>query len=133
VSDPESAAADVRRVVAAINEVWRVAAPEDIAPLLQPYFADEMKIVGLGFTPVGSGRDVAIESYVDFARVATIASFEMDEPDVHAAGDSAVATYRWHIRYTLDATEFDESGHDVFVLRRHGGRWLATWRAMLPD
>ncbi|HEY0380960.1 MAG TPA: DUF4440 domain-containing protein [Candidatus Elarobacter sp.] len=133
MSDTPSSAADVGRVIAAINAVWREADPDAIAPLLQPYFAEEMTIVGPGFTPMGSGRDAAIGSYADFARIATVAAFEMDEPAVHAAGDSAVVTYGWRIRYTLEGAEYDETGNDVFVLRRVDGRWLATWRAMLPD
>ncbi len=129
----DSADAAIRRIIAAINEVWSVAAPDRIAALLQPYFADEITIVGPGFAALGSGRDAAIASYADFARVATIASFGSDEPVVHVGGDTAVATYRWRIRYTMNGADYDESGHDVFVLRREGAGWLATWRAMLPD
>jgi ketosteroid isomerase-like protein len=132
-NDPASPAAEVRRVVAAINEVWRAEDPDRIAALLAPYFADEIVIVGSDLTPLGSGRDAAIASYADFARVATIAAFAMDEPVVHVADGTAVATYGWRIRYAMDNAEFDESGHDVFVLRRDGAGWLATWRAMLAD
>jgi ketosteroid isomerase-like protein len=127
------AAGDVTRVVTAINQVWRVAEPDEIAPLLQPYFAEEMTIAGPGLLPVGAGRELAIGSYADFARMAKISSFEMDLPVVHVAGDTAVATYGWRIRYSLEGADFDETGHDVFVLRRTAAGWLATWRAMLPD
>ncbi|HEY0393002.1 MAG TPA: DUF4440 domain-containing protein [Candidatus Elarobacter sp.] len=126
-------ARDVARVVAAINEVWHVAAPDDIEPLLRPYFAEEMTIAGPGLLPVGTGREFAIGSYADFARVAKIASFEMEDPLVHVGGEAAVATYGWRIRYSLEGADFDETGHDVFVLRRTAAGWLATWRAMLPD
>ena len=123
----------VRDVVAAINEVWHVAEPGTIAAMLEPYFAAGMTIVGPGFAPMAGGRDAAVASYADFARIAKIGAFEMDEPVIHADGDTAVATFAWRIRYTMDGTDYDESGHDVFVLRRDGQRWLATWRAMLPD
>ncbi|MEA2721757.1 MAG: hypothetical protein QOJ39_3621 [Candidatus Eremiobacteraeota bacterium] len=124
-------ATEVRRIVTAINEVWRIEDPDRIAPLLEPFFADEMTIAGPDLAPLGTGRDAAIASYADFARGATITAFEMDEPAVHVADDTAVATYGWRIRYAMDRVDFDESGHDVFVLRRAGAGWLATWRAML--
>jgi ketosteroid isomerase-like protein len=123
----------VRSVVAAINAVWHVAEPDAITRLLEPYFAADMTIVGPGFAPMAGGREAAVASYADFARIAKISAFEMDEPVIHADGDTAVATFAWRIRYTMDGTGYDERGHDVFVLRRHGERWLATWRAMLPD
>jgi hypothetical protein len=124
---------EVRRVVEAINEVWSAASPDAIAPLLEPHFAPEISIAGPGFATLAKGRDAAVASYVDFARGAKIESFEMDAPSVHAGLGTAVATYRWRIRYAMDGTNYDEGGHDVFVLRRDGSRWLATWRAMLPD
>jgi ketosteroid isomerase-like protein len=131
--DAHSAHDEVRNVVAAINEVWRVVQPDAIAPLLEPYFAADMAIVGPGFVPMAGGRDAAVGSYADFARIATIDAFEADEPAIHTDGDTAVATFAWRIRYTMDGAAYDERGHDVFVLRRDGERWLATWRAMLPD
>jgi hypothetical protein len=132
-NDAASSAAEVRRVLAALNEVWRVTEPDQIAPMLEPYFADEILIVGPDFKALGSGRDAAIASYADFARSASISSFEMGEPAVHVGESTAVASYGWRIRYAMNGAEYDETGHDVFVLRRTGAGWLATWRAMLPD
>ena len=47
--------------------------------------------------------------------------------------DTATATYPWKLVYELDGHTYNETGYDVFVFVRRKGRWLATWRAMVPQ
>jgi ketosteroid isomerase-like protein len=70
--------------------------------------------------------------YVDFVRAAAVKECTLDEPTIHVAGDTAVATCRWSMRWERDGRESTESGFDVFAFTRAEGRWLACWRALLP-
>ena len=124
------AIADVLR---AVNRAWRELDPDAIAPALRPLFCDDAAIVGPRFAALADGRDAAVASYADFARAAVVTDFAMDDPTVRLSGDTAIATYGWRIVYDLDATHYDETGHDIVVLRRDGERWRVLWRAMIPD
>ena len=133
IDDQVVAEDEVRRVLRAIDAGWTTAAPELIADVLRPHFAEEAVVAGPDFAPLASGRDAAVASYADFAHMATIVAFEPEEATVHLAESTAIATYRWRVRYTMNDADYDEGGRDLFVLRHDGTRWLVTWRAMLPD
>lgn len=92
-----------------------------------------MVIKGCDFETLAEGREACVRSYVDFIEQATISAFQQGQADVRVIGDTAVASYAWDITYTLEGKEFTEQGHDVFVFNRANGKWLAIWRAMLPD
>ena len=46
---------------------------------------------------------------------------------------TATAQYKWTMTYVLGGQEYTESGRDLFVIARRDKKWLAVWRAMLPD
>ena len=43
-----------------------------------------------------------------------------------------MAIYGWEMTYEMDGQTYTESGSDILALAKTGGRWLITWRAMLP-
>jgi len=131
IAQPDAAA--VRGVIEAINAAWSAADADGIEARLRPLFGASMTIVGPGMRTMASGREAAIESYADFVRVADIDLFEAQPATVQIEDGTAIATYRWRLCYGIEGTDYDETGHDVFVLRRDGERWIAVWRAMLPD
>ena len=131
IAQPDAAA--VRGVIEAINAAWSGGDADGIEDRLRPLFGASMTIVGPGMRAMASGRDAAIESYADFVQVADISLFEAQPAHVQIEDGTAIATYRWRCCYGIEGTDYDETGHDVFVLRREGDHWIAVWRAMLPD
>jgi hypothetical protein len=129
VSDRDTVLAAVER----INASWTSGDPDAIAASLRELFDGDIVIRGPRFAEMGRGRTECIASYVDFARAARVAGFEMNGAAVDVFGDLAVATYEWTIAYTLEGTDYRERGYDAFAFRREGSRWVAVWRVMLPS
>ena len=124
---------EIRGLLERINDAWLKGPVEQIPAVLGECFGDGMVIKGPGFQTMGEGKEVCIQGYVDFVRQAAVRECTFSEPEIHISGDTAVATYLWHMTYELSGDRYKESGHDVFVFGRVAGRWLAVWRAMLPE
>ena len=122
--DHEAIAGLVRQ----INAAWTQGQPER----LQAYFHEAMVIVPPGFQDRVEGRSACVESYREFVQSATVQRYHESSPDIDIVGDTAVATYRFEIVYTIDTTDFQEAGRDVFVFARSAGTWLAVWRTVIP-
>jgi hypothetical protein len=123
----------VRDVVNRINDAWSKLRGEAMTAALNECFADEMVIRGPGFAFLGKGRDFAVKSYQSFVSQAEVKSLSLDEPEIDVAGETAIGQYNWTMTYVLNGQEYTEQGHDVFVFAKRGKRWLAVWRALLPD
>jgi hypothetical protein len=123
----------VRDVLSRINDAWSKLRGDAMTAALNECFAEEMVIRGPGFVLVGKGRDFAVQSYQDFVSQAEVKSFSVDEPQIDVAGETATAAYRWTMTYVLNGQEYTEHGHELFVFARRDERWLAVWRAMLPE
>lgn len=104
-----------------------------MAAALNQCFAEEIVMRGPGFVFLGKGRTAAVESYQDFVNQAEVKSFLLDEPQVDVAGETATAQYKWTMTYVLNGQEYTERGHDLFVFARRDSKWLAVWRALLPE
>jgi hypothetical protein len=118
----------IATLVRAINGAWTHGEPER----LQAYFHEAMVIVSPRFQDRVEGRAACVGSYAEFVQSATVQRYHQSDPDIHIVGDAAVATYRFEIIYTIDTTDFRESGWDVFVFARSAGTWLAVWRTVIP-
>ena len=123
---------EIRLLLNKINDAWLKGPPEKLAEALSDCFHDGIVIKGPGFQAMGRGKEPCVKSYVDFVRQARVRSCTLSEPEIDHFGDTAIATYSWEMTYELDGHEYHDSGHDLFVLSRVEGRWLAVWRAMLP-
>jgi len=123
----------IRDVLYRINDAWMKQRGEAMMAALNECFAEDMVIRGPGFVFVGKGRDFAVQSYHDFVNQAEVKSVSLDEPEIDVAGETATAQYKWAMTYVLNGQEYTEHGHDVFVFARSDKKWLAVWRAMLPE
>ena len=116
-----------------MNDAWLGLPAEEIPAALDPCFHDDMVIRGADLTVAGRGKDACIQSYLDFVQQAVIRECTLEDPEIDLAGDSAAAVYNWEMTYELEAQEYHEAGADVLMLARTDGRWLVTWRLMLPS
>ena len=125
---------EIRLLLERINSAWLKNPPDAIPAALEDCFHESMVIQGPGFQSMGEGgRDACALSYADFMRNAAVLDCTLSEPIIHLAGDAAIATYSWRMTYIMKGQQSTESGRDVFAFTRSEGRWLAFWRAMLPD
>jgi hypothetical protein len=125
--------AEIRGVLSRINNAWSKLRGDAMTAALNECFADEIVMRGPGFVFLGKGRDSAVQSYHDFVTQAEVKSVLLDEPQIDVAGDTATAQYKWTMTYVLNGEEYTEHGHDVFVFARRDNKWLAVWRALLPE
>ena len=124
---------EIRDLLSRINNAWSKLRGDAMTAALNECFADEIVMRGPGFVFLGKGRDSAVQSYHDFVTQAEVKSVLLDEPQIDVAGDTATAQYKWTMTYVLNGEEYTEHGHDVFVFARRDNKWLAVWRALLPE
>jgi hypothetical protein len=118
----------VRQTLRGLTAAWRDGRLEDVPP----YFRANVVFVQPGFGEGVQGRDACLETYRQFLALATIHGYQEDEPVIHVFDDTAVATIRFEIDYELESGRFQETGHDIVVLKRDGGTWLVAWRTLVP-
>jgi uncharacterized protein (TIGR02246 family) len=113
-----------------INQAWRDSDALGIANL----FHEDAVIVHPGFEGRSEGRDACTMSYAAFAEQATVQRLDVFDHHVDVVGDAAVVTYAFEIDYVLEGELVNDSGHDIFVLRRaDGGPWQAIWRTLVME
>jgi ketosteroid isomerase-like protein len=122
---------DPAGVLAEINRTWQSAAPDEIAELLEPYFTEDVVVVAPSLARVARGRAAVAASYGDFVRNAKVLELTIEEPQIDFAGDVAVATMAWRMRYEFGGRQSRERGHDTYVFRRDAGDWRICWRSLL--
>jgi hypothetical protein len=123
----------IRQLIRTMNDAWLGLPVEEIPAALDACFHDDMAIRGADLTVTGRGKDACIQSYVDFVQQAVIRECTLGDPEIDLAGDSAAAVYNWEMTYELEGQEYSEAGADILMLARVDGRWLVTWRLMLPS
>ena len=123
----------IRQLIRAMNDAWLGLPVEEIPAALDACFHDDMVIRGADLTVTGRGKDACIQSYVDFVQQAVVRECTLGDPEVDLAGNSATAVYDWEMTYELEGQEYSEAGADILMLTREDGRWLVTWRLMLPS
>jgi ketosteroid isomerase-like protein len=79
------------------------------------------------------GREAILASYTDYNLHARTHEFEEQEHQIALFGDTAVVTYRFHIRYEMlaDGELHDESAQEILVLKKTD-RWRAIFRTQTP-
>lgn len=112
-----------------ITASWRSRRFEDLESYLRP----DVIYIAPGFAARLDGRDACIASYRDFLDAATVHEYIESDAVVDLFGDSAVATYRYDIDYSLGGDRYRESGRDVFVFTRVEKGWRAAWRILVPE
>jgi hypothetical protein len=123
----------IRDLLSRINNAWINQRGEAMTAALNDCFAEDVVMRGPDFAFIGKGRDLVVQSYRDFISNAEVKSVSLDEPAIDVTGETATAQYKWAMTYVLGGQEYTESGRDLFVIARRDKKWLAVWRAMLPD
>ncbi len=119
---------EILQLLKEINETWVKGDPKRLAD----FFHENMVIVHPDFTTRGEGREVCVQSYLEFCNNAKVLDFKEMNHAVDRYGDTVVATYRFEITYEMNGETYDETGWDLFVLVRREGRWLVAWRTLIP-
>ena len=119
---------EVRKLVRDLNQAWlkrRFAG-------LKGYFHEDMVIVQPGFEGRVRGRRACVRSYEQFMAHSTVRKYKESRYEVNSWSNTAVATYHFDIEYKTRGKEYHDTGREIFVLVRDTGRWLVTWRTLLP-
>src|ERR1700682_2586712 len=122
---------DIWELIRRSNRAWISGATHEVANL----FDEAAVVVAPGLQQRVEGRDAIVRSYEDYVHHARTHSFEELEHSVDVFGDTAVVTYRFAVRYTLngEAAERDETGQEVLVLRLDQSGWKLIWRTQVHD
>ncbi|MBN2289905.1 MAG: nuclear transport factor 2 family protein, partial [Candidatus Glassbacteria bacterium] len=119
---------EIIRLLQKINRAWVEGRPEELGE----YFHEKAVIVHPGFQGRSEGREACVSGYRDFISRAEVREYRETGFAVDLWGDTAVASYQFEIAYAMGGKEYRESGRDLFVFTREGGRWLAAWRTLFP-
>jgi Domain of unknown function (DUF4440) len=120
---------EVWQIVTAMNRAWVTGSPELVAGFLH----DHATILGPGLTVMAEGKTACAQSYRDFVGRAHIQHFAEHSPFVRVSFPTAVAAYRYDIRYTMEGVGYEEKGQDLLVCVHEDGRWQVFCREVLFD
>ena len=112
-----------------INDAWVCGHAADMADDLD----ERVVVVQPGFRDRVEGREAAIDSYREFVESAVIHWYAESDLVIDTFGETAVATYGWEMDWEMDGERHVEAGHDVFVFRKLGARWVAVWRTLTVE
>jgi len=121
-------AEQIWQAIEAANAAWLSGSPDDVAPL----FHDDVVMAAPDGRPFQQGSEALVQSYVDYCREVTTRGFEVSDRTVRVFGDTAVASYRFRVRYEHGGQEHDETGGELLVFARQEVGWRAVWRMQLP-
>ncbi|HVI60379.1 MAG TPA: nuclear transport factor 2 family protein [Luteimonas sp.] len=128
-NDDRDARDGVLDTLARITAAWR-GRDFDALPAL---FAPDVVMALPGLSGYLEGREACVDSFREFTADAQVDRYAESAHRVDVSGDTAVASYRWEMAWTRAGHAHAAAGHDLFVLRREGDRWLVTWRTLLAD
>ena len=113
------------------NRAWLAGAAHEVGSL----FDEEAVVIAPGLTGRLQGREAIVRSYEEYVHHARTHAFEELEHQIDLFGDTAVATYRFTVRYTLNGEdeEHDEAGQEVLVFRRGPAGWKVIWRTQTVE
>ncbi|MHC4974775.1 MAG: nuclear transport factor 2 family protein [Planctomycetota bacterium] len=123
-----SDAEQIWNVIQAANAAWLGGDPQEVAPL----FHDDVVMAAPDGRPFLQGKDDMVRSYVAYCEKVKTHELEVLEHMVRVFGDTAVARYRFRVRYEHGGQEHDETGAELMAFARHEGTWRAVWRMQLP-
>jgi ketosteroid isomerase-like protein len=117
----------IRQFIQTLNRAWLEGQFEKIGELLHP----DVVFVHPNFAGRSVGREACAKSYADFMSQAKVHEFRQTDAQIDVFGATAIATYRFDIRYEMSGQTLTEPGEEVLVLNRANGPWQAVWRAIV--
>lgn len=115
---------EIRDRTRSINQAWLAGNAGQLAR----YFDESAIILGPGPQVMAEGREACVRSYQDFSDWATVHSFSEHAPVVKVFSTTAVASYRYTIRYETEGIRHEDTGQDLFVFRYRQNQWLVICR-----
>jgi ketosteroid isomerase-like protein len=109
------------------NASWVGGRPREVASL---FHANAVMIAPDGKTRI-AGRDAIVQSFVDYCAYAKTHEFRELDHSVEVMGDTAVATYRFFVKFEAEGSVQSENGQEVLVFQRDGERWSVIWRTQI--
>lgn len=130
--DPAAARAAVARTLAGLSAAWRNRRYDELAAAF-----DERIVMALpGFSGRVEGRDALVASYREFMERATLTHYAEEQATIDIWGRTAVATYRWEMRWVVDSVPNQAAGSEMFIFAQPAGgtgEWRAVWRTVAFD
>lgn len=114
-------------LVRLINAAWR----GNYLDELPRYFHERALIVDQAHQPLAVGRDACVESYRAFVASAKVEEYTEGNANVTRFRSSAVVSYPFEIRYTMEGKSHSEAGSDCLVLERAPEGWVVVWRQVV--
>ncbi len=72
-----------------------------------------------------------VQSYVDYVAAVKTHAFDVVARSVEVSGDTAVASYRFTVRYEVEGKVQEELGQEVLAFAKRAEGWRAVWRTQL--
>jgi uncharacterized protein (TIGR02246 family) len=113
------------------NRAWRSGSMHELAEL----YDEHAVAIAPGLAGRLEGRAAILQSYTEYNLHTRTQEFEEQEHQIALFGDTAVVSYRFHIRYEMlaDGELHDETAQEVLVLRKTD-RWRVLFRTQTqPD
>ena len=126
-SNRKNEESEIHQLIQRLNESWSKGNPEELAN----FFREDIVMVNPDFSQRTEGREACVASYEGFCKQAAILDLKIGEPVINVFNDTAIASYSWEIAYEMGGERFNDTGRDIFLFIREGGKWLAAWRTMI--
>lgn len=124
----ESQANTIEQLVNRLNDCWI----NDKFENMDMFFHKQVVMLEPGTNRKITGREEMIDSYRNFAESAKVTDFRIRDLLIDVFETTAVAFYTYRIHYSVESTNYDETGSEILVFSRHNGRWVIIWRTIGP-
>ena len=121
-------AEEIEILVEKLNDAWLNGHFED----MDGFFHKLVVLIEPGTTNKITGRERMIESYREFMDTAEVSEFKVRDLAIDVFETTAVALYRYRIKYRVESTRYDETGTEILVFHRHNDHWSIVWRSQSP-
>jgi len=109
-----------------INNCWYKGQPAQLAE----YFHDNIVFNSPDLKKQSAGKDICIQSYINFINSSKILLFKETNPVVHIFDNTAIVTYEFEMKYEQKDKVYHETGTDIMVFNKQENSWKAVWRSL---
>jgi hypothetical protein len=107
-----------------INNCWYKGQPEQLAN----YFHDNIVFNSPDLKQQFTGKDICIQSYVDFLSNSTVLLYHETNPIVHVFDNTAIITYDFEMQYEQKDKVYHETATHIMIFSKQQNSWKAVWR-----
>ena len=117
---------DLWNIMQQINNCWYKGQPAQ----LTEYFHDNIVFNSPDLKRQSTGKDICIQSYIDFLNSSKILLFNETNPLVHIFDNTAIVTYEFEMKYEQKDKVYHETGTDIMIFNKQENSWKAVWRSL---